>query len=122
MVLQRWLHAMHIDAFFEYLSNKSHVYWTQIPSINEPPSGLGRDGVSPEEDLALRALLPETRPKRGRRKVEDRDDVSDGGKSPQRRRLDSPTLSEDFMIARASLVPENGSQRIQQAFDDRIAP
>ena len=113
---------MHVDAFFEYLLNKAHIYWTQIPSIDEPPSGLGRDGVSPEEDLALRALLPETRPKRGRRKVEDRDDDSDGGKSPQRRRLNSPTLSEDFMMARASLVADNGNQRMQQAFDERIVP
>ena len=30
-----------------------------------------RDGISPEEDLAVRALLPEWRPKRGRRKAED---------------------------------------------------
>ena len=30
-----------------------------------------RDGVPPEEDLALRALLPEWRPKRGRRKADD---------------------------------------------------
>jgi len=32
-----------------------------------------RDGVPPEEDLALRALLPEWRPKRGRRKLEAND-------------------------------------------------
>ncbi|RAL66312.1 hypothetical protein DID88_005982 [Monilinia fructigena] len=66
--LKRWLHAMHVDAFFEYLLNKPHVYWTQIPSPNEPASELGRDGVAADEDLALRALLPETRPKRGRKK------------------------------------------------------
>jgi hypothetical protein len=113
---------MHVDAFFEFLLNKPHIYWTQVPSINESPSSLGRDGVAPGEDLALRALLPETRPKRGRRKFEDRDDQSDGEKSPQRRRLNSPTLSEDFMMARASLVSENGNQRMPQAFDDRIVP
>jgi hypothetical protein len=94
---------MHVDSFFEYLLNKSHVYWTQVPSINDPPSEFGRDGVAPEEDLALRALLPETRPKRGRRKADDKDD-SDLGKSPsQRPRLHSPTLSEDFAMARASI-------------------
>ena len=113
---------MHIDAFFEYLLNKPHIYWTQIPSISESPSGLGRDGVPPEEDLALRALLPETRPKRGRRKAGDRDDDSEDGKTPQRRRLNSPTLSEDFMIARASLVPENTPQAIHQVFNDRVVP
>ncbi|KAG0647984.1 ARS-binding 2 [Hyphodiscus hymeniophilus] len=106
--LKRWMHAMHVDAFFEYLLNKAHVYWTQVPSINEPPSEFGRDGVTAEEDLALRALLPEMRPKRGRRKAEDKEDDLDIGKSPnQRRRLDSPTLSEDFMLARASLNPSN---------------
>lgn len=107
-ISQRWMHAMHVDAFFEYLLNKAHVYWTQIPSINEPISEFGRDGVTAEEDLALRALLPEMRPKRGRRKAEDKDDDNDIGKSPnQRRRLTSPTLSEDFMMARASLVSNN---------------
>ena len=101
---------MHVDAFFEYLLNKTHVYWTQIPSINEPLSDFGRDGVTAEEDLALRALLPEMRPKRGRRKAEDKDDEPDTGKSPnQRRRLDSPTLSEDFMLVRASLISNNNT-------------
>lgn len=119
---QRWMHAMHVDAFFEYLLNKGHVYWTQIPSADEPPSSFGRDGVTAEEDLALRALLPETRPKRGRRKAEDRDDGSEEGKSPsQRRRLNSPTLSEDFMMARAS-IPENASQKFQQVFQSRVVP
>jgi hypothetical protein len=122
-ILQRWMHAMHVDAFFEYLLEKSHVYWTQVPSVEDPASSVGRDGVAPEEDLALRALLPETRPKRGRRRAEDRDDDSDGGKSPsQRRRVDSPTLSEDFMIARASLVTEHDDQRFHQTFNDRIVP
>ena len=119
---------MHVDAFFEYLMNKPHVYWTQVPSINEPTSEFGRDGVSAEEDLALRALLPETRPKRGRRKAEDRDDDGDTGKSPsQRPRLNSPTLSEDFMIARASLIGDNNTPAtahpgFHQSFDDRIVP
>jgi hypothetical protein len=95
------MHAMHVDAFFEYLLDKNHTYWTDIPSMNDPPSEFGRDGVPPEEDLALRALLPETRPKRGRRRAEDKD--SDIGRSPaQRPRLHSPTLSEEFAMARAS--------------------
>ena len=64
---------MHVDAFFEYLLEKSHTYWTDIPSVNDPASEFGRDGVPAEEDLALRALLPETRPKRGRRRAEDKD-------------------------------------------------
>jgi hypothetical protein len=124
---QRWLHAMHVDAFFEFLLNKPHVYWTKVPSVSEPASEFGRDGVVAEEDLALRALLPETRPKRGRRKAEDRDD-DEMGKSPsQRPRLDSPTLSEDFMIARAALVadtmtPATAHPGFHPSFDDRIVP
>jgi hypothetical protein len=95
---------MHVDAFFEFLLHKTHIYWTQVPSIHDPPSEFGRDGVAPEEDLALRALLPETRPKRGRRKADEKDE-SDLGKSPaQRARLHSPTLSEDFAMARSALV------------------
>lgn len=118
---------MHVDAFFEFLLNKPHVYYTQVPPINDSSSEFGRDGVAAEEDLALRALLPETRPKRGRRKAEDRDE-SDTGKSPsQRPRLDSPTLSEDFMMARASLIGDNTTPLtahpdFQQSFNDRMAP
>ncbi|RFU32653.1 hypothetical protein B7463_g3670, partial [Scytalidium lignicola] len=125
--LKRWMHAMHVDAFFEFLLNKPHVYWAQVPSIHEPLSEFGRDGVVPEEDLALRALLPEIRPKRGRRKADDRDDADDGRSPAQRARLNSPTLSEDFMIARASLMPENGTPAtatsdFRQSFDERSIP
>ncbi|KAH6717886.1 ARS binding protein-like protein Abp2 [Leptodontidium sp. MPI-SDFR-AT-0119] len=125
--LKRWMHAMHVDAFFEYLLNKGHVYWTQVPSPNDPSSEFGRDGVAAEEDLALRALLPETRPKRGRRKAEDKEE-SDTGKSPsQRPRLDSPSLSEDFMMARSSLIADNTTPAtahpdFQQSFNERMAP
>ncbi|KAK0122125.1 hypothetical protein ONS95_010386 [Cadophora gregata] len=125
--LKRWMHAMHVDAFFEYLLNKAHIYWTQVPSPNDPASEFGRDGVAAEEDLALRALLPETRPKRGRRKAEDREE-SETGKSPsQRPRLDSPSLSEDFMMARTSLIADNTTPAtahpdFQQNFNDRMAP
>lgn len=121
------MHAMHVDAFFEFLLNKPHVYYTQVPPTNDASSEFGRDGVVSEEDLALRALLPETRPKRGRRKAEDRDE-SDTGKSPsQRPRLDSPTLSEDFMMARASLIGDNTTPAtahpdFSQSFHDRMAP
>ncbi len=66
--LKRWMRAMHIDAFFEFLLGKQHVYFTEIPPRHDPyPSG-GRDGVLSEEDLVLRALDPSWRPKRGRRR------------------------------------------------------
>lgn len=119
---------MHVDAFFEYLLSKPHIYWTQVPSVNEAPSDFGRDGVAPEEDLALRALLPETKPKRGRRKAEDKEnDDEDTGPSPaQRRRFDSPTLSEEFMSAR-SLIPDSATPAsahpgFNQNFHDRMVP
>jgi CheY-like chemotaxis protein/RNA polymerase subunit RPABC4/transcription elongation factor Spt4 len=48
---------MHIDAFFEYLMNRTHVYWCEVPSIDETTGEAIRDGVPAEEDLALQALL-----------------------------------------------------------------
>ncbi|EPE36265.1 hypothetical protein GLAREA_05603 [Glarea lozoyensis ATCC 20868] len=126
--LKRWMHAMHVDAFFEYLLNKPHIYWTDVPGVNEAALD-GRDGVPTEEDLALRALLPETKPKRGRRKAEDRDIESESGKSPaQRPRLEpSPTLSEDFMMARTPQMAENATPAtthpgFSNGFQDRMGP
>ena len=57
-----------------------------------------RDGVPTEEDLAIRALLPEWRPKRGRRKADDADiEASDSGnKRVQHLRASSADLFPDF--------------------------
>jgi hypothetical protein len=77
---------MHIDAFFEYCIGLPHVYYTQLP-----PSGSfvseSRDGVPLEEDLALRALVPQWKPKRGRKRVEDR--LTEDDKSIKRPQLDT---------------------------------
>lgn len=118
---------MHVDAFFEYLMDKVHVYWTQIPSTNDSASELGRDGVAAEEDLALRALLPETRPKRGRRKAEDRDNTPLDESPAQRPRMDSPSLNNNFIITRASLIgdnltPASAHPDFQHAFNERMVP
>ncbi|KAF2280382.1 uncharacterized protein EI97DRAFT_430120 [Westerdykella ornata] len=72
--LKRWMRAMHIDAFFEYLLGKQHPYYLQIPHPDAPFPENGRDGVPLEEDLAIRALDPKFRPKRGRRKADEGDD------------------------------------------------
>lgn len=88
---------MHIDAFFEYCLNKPHAYYTQVPPQHEPFSEEGRDGVLMEEDLALRALLPEWRPKRGRRKAEDRENDSQTPASAAKRpHLDTSMPMADF--------------------------
>ncbi|KAJ5790880.1 uncharacterized protein N7518_007891 [Penicillium psychrosexuale] len=68
---QRWMRAMHIDAFFEYCMGLPHSYYTQLPPSG-PFVSESRDGVLLEEDLALRALVPQWKPKRGRKRVEDR--------------------------------------------------
>lgn len=66
--LKRWMRAMHVDAFFEYLLGKQHAYSNEVPHPSDPYPSNGRDGVMAEEDLAIRALDPSFRPKRGRRR------------------------------------------------------
>ncbi|KAI1472100.1 ARS binding protein 2-domain-containing protein [Daldinia caldariorum] len=95
--LKRWMHSMHINAFFDYLMDNPHPYWTQIPSDPNPVCEEGRDGVAAEDDMALRALLPHIRPRRGRKRPED-DSFS---KSPsQRPRLESPNSNGEARAAR----------------------
>lgn len=62
---------MHVDAFFEYLLENPHPYWTEIPLDPNPISEGGRDGVAAEDDMALRSLLPHIRPRRGRKRPYD---------------------------------------------------
>lgn len=76
------MRAMHIDAFFEYCLGMPHNYYTQLPPSG-PFVGEPRDGVALEEDLALRALVPQWKPKRGRKRVEDRDEEDKPTKRPQ---------------------------------------
>jgi hypothetical protein len=80
--LKRWMRAMHIDAFFEYLLGKQHPYFTDVPPANDPYPATGRDGVMAEEDLAIRALDPSFRPKRGRRRNSETDQDADGEPDP----------------------------------------
>ncbi|KAF1938852.1 hypothetical protein EJ02DRAFT_457527 [Clathrospora elynae] len=90
--LKRWMRAMHIDAFFEYLLGKQHPYYMQIPPPHSPFPNEGRDGVALEEDLAIRALDPKFKPKRGRRKAEDGEDemdFDDGTPARKRPQLDT---------------------------------
>ncbi|KAI9836211.1 MAG: hypothetical protein M1819_001548 [Sarea resinae] len=108
--LKRWMHAMHVDAFFEYCQGKPHPYYTQLPSSDDPHPENGRDGVPIEEDLAVRALLPEFRPKRGRRKTENTENENDQDEStPKRPRLDTSVGSADadFESAHSALFPSS---------------
>lgn len=95
--LKRWMRAMHIDAFFEFLLGKQHPYYTQIPSPQNPFPENGRDGVPLEEDLAVRALEPKLKPKRGRRKTEDVDDDQEetGTPPPKRPHIDTSLAFND---------------------------
>lgn len=77
---------MHVDAFFEFCLGHPHVYYTQLPSTRTQVSD-SRDGVLLEDDLALRALVPQWKPKRGRKKAEDRD--ADDEKPTKRPQLDT---------------------------------
>jgi hypothetical protein len=84
------MRALHIDALFEYLMGKAHGYYQQIPPLSEPfPES--RDGVPIEEDLAIRALDPKFRPKRGRRRADDHDDDMEPSSAidPKRPHLDT---------------------------------
>ena len=93
-MFKRWLHAFHIDAFFHYCLGKPTVYSTDVPPAEESISDIIRDGVPPEEDLALRALLPEWRPKRGRRKMEGNE--ADQGTPPKRTQRGVSLNAEDM--------------------------
>ncbi|MCJ1469972.1 hypothetical protein MMC07_008617 [Pseudocyphellaria aurata] len=94
--LKRWLHAFHVDAFFHYCLGIPNAYYTDRPVATDPLAESVRDGVPPEEDLALRALLPEWRPKRGRRKAEDADTENTVNKRTQFRRSASADLFSNF--------------------------
>lgn len=90
--LKRWMRAMHIDAFFEYLLGKQHIYFLQIPHPSVLCPEGGRDGVPLEEDLSVRALDPTLRPKRGRKKAEDEEEEDDPlltPSAPKRPQLDT---------------------------------
>ena len=103
---------MHVDAFFEYCMDKPHLYYTQIPPPDLSISPGLRDGVPPEEDLALRALHPESRPKRGRRKTEDKDQELDeetpNSKRPHLDSSNNPNDLDGYDNDQATLFPHNG--------------
>ncbi|KAK4175711.1 putative ARS-binding protein 2 [Triangularia setosa] len=103
--LKRWMKSMHVDAFFEYLMERESPYWTEIPDENVPIAELEREGVLAEDDMALRALLPHIKPKRGRRKPGE-DEL---GKSPSQR--PSPQADEGENSGVWTAEPMTGARR-----------
>ncbi|QUC24023.1 uncharacterized protein UV8b_08264 [Ustilaginoidea virens] len=98
--LKKWMNSMHVKAFFEYLIGVPNEYWTSIPKDPNPIAWAVRDGVAVEDDMALRALLPEIRPKRGRKRPEGDDAAA---VSPaQRQRLSPPSALDEHRQARLS--------------------
>ncbi|KJZ75090.1 hypothetical protein HIM_05576 [Hirsutella minnesotensis 3608] len=81
--LKKWMNSMHVRAFFEYLMNIPNDYWTKIPSDPSPIACAVRDGVALEDDMALRALIPHIRPKRGRKRPDGDDSVSFPAQRPR---------------------------------------
>ena len=95
--MQKWLYSLHIRSFFEYLLGVENDYWTKIPSDPDPIATPERDGIRVEDDMALRALLPHIRPKRGRKRPDDSEHDAQG---TQRRRL-SPASAIEYGPASA---------------------
>ncbi|CAM1504170.1 Fc.00g017610.m01.CDS01 [Cosmosporella sp. VM-42] len=91
--LKKWMNSMHVKAFFEYLMDIPNDYWTKIPNDPNPIGQPIRDGVAVEDDMALRALLPHIRPKRGRKRPVD----DEAAESPaQKTHLSTGSIVEKF--------------------------
>lgn len=109
---------MHVDAFFEYCLGHSHPYYMQIPQSNASVSE-SRDGVPLEEDLALRALVPQWKPKRGRKRAGDREE--DGGSAVKRPQLDGDgALQSGTVPASSAGFPQSAIPF--SAFPDDMEP
>ncbi|KAI9687430.1 MAG: hypothetical protein M1820_010443 [Bogoriella megaspora] len=111
--LKRWMRAMHVDSFFEYLLDKPHIYWTQIPAPDAPHPESSRDGVPIEEDLAIRAIDPSYRPKRGRRKLDEQEEEGERAMTPTLARRSNPEFA---------FSPHPYSAQPMSAFPSSAAP
>ncbi|KAF4973399.1 hypothetical protein FSARC_293 [Fusarium sarcochroum] len=93
--LKKWMNSMHVKAFFEYLMDIPNDYWTRIPTDSNPTSQPIRDGVALEDDMALRALFPHIRPKRGRKRPVDDDTAT----SPAHRSHLAPSSAVEYGVS-----------------------
>ncbi|CAJ0545686.1 Ff.00g091590.m01.CDS01 [Fusarium sp. VM40] len=121
--LKKWMNSMHVKAFFEYLMDIPNDYWTNIPTGSNPTSQAIRDGVALEDDMALRALFPHIRPKRGRKRPVDDDTATYNSISPaptQRSHLaplsalegvSTPMSADPSRLSGAPWTPSDGAQQ-----------
>lgn len=107
--LKKWMHSMHVKSFFEYLMDIPNEYWTDVPQDSNPISRPIRDGVAVEDDMALRALLPHIRPKRGRKRPEQEDASS----TPSQKPRVSPSNLNDDIASDANNMAASSFDQIQ---------
>lgn len=80
------------------------------PSTDETLADTVRDGIPPEEDLAVRALLPEWRPKRGRRKAEDIEADTESNSANKRLHIRANSAEFTSMFEDYSAAPTSALQ------------
>lgn len=102
---------MHVKAFFEYLMDIPNDYWTRIPTDSNPTSQPIRDGVAIEDDMALRALFPHIRPKRGRKRPVDDDTAT----SPAQRSHLAPSSAVEAVSGPVSMSLSADPTRLSAA-------
>ncbi len=119
-----------MDAFYGYLLGRPTSYQTERPSASDDIAHTFLAGIAPEDDLAIRALVPSWRPKRGRRKQEDADTGADAESSSKRQNTrsssaDFPNIFDDQnSAAPASAMPWSTptSSDMWSAAQQAIAP
>ncbi|EMT61628.1 ARS-binding protein 2 [Fusarium odoratissimum] len=109
--LKKWMNSMHVKAFFEYLMDIPNDYWTRIPTDSNPTSQPIRDGVAIEDDMALRALFPHIRPKRGRKRPVDDDTAT----SPAQRSHLAPSSAVEAVSGPMSMSLSADPTRLSAA-------
>ena len=97
-----------MDAFFKYLHGQSSDYINEIPTSEESLADTVRDTIPADEDLAIRALLPEWRPKRGRRKAEDIEAETEANAANKKQQMRSSSADFSSMFEdQYSTAPNN---------------
>ncbi|KAM0203569.1 hypothetical protein ACHAPQ_000491 [Fusarium lateritium] len=119
--LKKWMNSMHVKAFFEYLMDIPNDYWTNIPTDSNPTSQAIRDGVALEDDMALRALFPHIRPKRGRKRPVEDDTATSISPAPTQRShlaplsalegVSAPMSADPSRLSGAPWTPSDGAQQ-----------